>query len=176
MGQPMNTALVDYGIREERSDIRAHVCIEAKTVYVYPTRAGIVAIETGKYRAAPAYTGTIKTAMGYLVPPAEINFCRAVPIPSRVLEKASFSPSDDTTAKGEKAVRVVCWLLRAGLFPLWVTPAFVEEAEMQIEGMDILVRMNTRIQVKCDWRGGVGLRCTGNLFLQTQECNPFGRH
>jgi hypothetical protein len=44
---------------------------------------------------------------------------------------------------------------------------------MQFEGLDIVVATRVRIQVKLDFRGGEReLGGTGNLFLQTAECNP----
>jgi hypothetical protein len=36
-----NTKLVDYGIQTEESDLRAHVCVNARQVYVYPTKKGV---------------------------------------------------------------------------------------------------------------------------------------
>ena len=42
---------------------------------------------------------------------------------------------------------------------------------------DLLVTASLRIQVKCDYRGGPReLGGSGNLFLQTHECNPLRRH
>lgn len=171
-----NTRLVDYGIIQEKSDIRAHVSVAGKCVYVYPTNAGIEAIRKGSYRKAPAYTGDIKTAEGYLVPPKDISLCRTIEIPDHIMQKANFDEADTTTQKGDKAVRVVRWLLSTGRFPLWTDSRVIEDHDLQIDGMDIVVRMNTRIQVKCDWRAGNGQGCTGNLFLQVAECNPYGRH
>ena len=169
----MNTQLVPYGIYEEKTDIRAHVSVAGKCVYVYPTKKGIEAIENGTYRKAPAYTGDIKTAEGYLVPPKDIRMLRVIPIPQEIMDQAAFSESDTTTEKGSKAVRIVRWLLRNGKFPLWTEPGLIEDHDLQVDGTDIIVSLHTRIQVKCDWKAGSGPGCTGNLFLQVAECNPF---
>jgi len=48
----------------------------------------------------------------------------------------------------------------------------VEEKDMQISGWDITVKLNFRIQIKCDWKCGLGDGCTGNLFIQIAERNP----
>ena len=172
----MNTQLVNYGLAEEQSDIRAHVSVAGKCVYVYPTQCGLRAIETGFYPRRDAKTGEIVTAVGYLVPPAAIRQCRLVGVPDHIMAQAEFSETDTPTDKGAKAVRIVCWLLRSGLFPLWTEPGMVEDADLQINGVDITVHLKTRIQVKCDWRCGDGDGCTGNLFLQVAECNPFNWH
>ncbi len=48
---------------------------------------------------------------------------------------------------------------------------------MQIRGVDIVVRGQWRIQVKCDYDAGRGKdgSGTGNLFLQVAERNPLKR-
>ena len=172
----MNRLLVEYGIRQEQSDIRAHVSVLGRCVYVYPTCYGLEAVQSGGYRSAPARTGDVVTAMGYLVPPDRIKQCRRVAIPEHIMAKAAFEEGESTSSKGEKALRIVSWLLRAGRFPLWTEPQVVDELDMQTDGMDIIVSMRARIQVKCDWRCGDGEGCTGNLYIQTQECNPYSQY
>lgn len=178
---PGNAKLVDYGIQSEQSDIRAHVCVVVERVYVYPTRLGIEAISRGDYRKVPVYTYRnnirTKTAEGYLVPPKDIPRCVHMPIPDWLLAKLDFSPKDSTTAKGEKAVAVVTTFLRGGGFPLPVTGRVIKSHNLQVDGLDIYVDLKARIQVKCDYRGGPEeLGGTGNLFLQTAECNPYRQH
>lgn len=167
-----NTKLVEYGILSEGSDIRAHVCVLEKCVYVYPTVSGIETVKSGAYKKAVARQGEIITAVGYLVPPRKIKNCRRVDIPDHIIEKAAFSEFDTTTEKGDKAVRVVKWLLNNGLFPIWTNPNIVEDVDMQIKGVDIELNIGVKIQVKCDYRGGSGNFCTGNLYIQIAECNP----
>ena len=172
-----NTALVQYGILEEKSDYRAHVCIAAMTAYVFPTEEGRRAIEGGNHRTARAYQGDHVTAEGLLVPPDDINECQAVGIPEHWLVSLNFSESDSTTDKGEKAVKVVKGMLKKGMIALPLVANQIDDKDMQIEGVDIIVTGRVRIQVKCDYRGGDRrLGGTGNLFLQTKECNPYGLH
>lgn len=134
-------------------------------------------MQSGKYKARPGYQKGYDspTSMGFLVPPKDIARC--VPIPAKaIIDLYKFSEGDNTSAKGEKAVLVVAKLLRYGWFPLPVDPQIIEDADMQITGTDINVHAKFKIQVKCDYKGGEGSGCTGNLFLQTAEINPFSRY
>lgn len=176
LGETKPDYLVEYGILNERSDYRAHVCVLAETVYVFPTRSAIKAIQSGKYDGKPAYQpGYNKpTAWGFPVPVRDLE--RVIPLWAKVtIQAAAFCEDDSTSVKGDKAVKVVAALLKAGWFPLPVNPKIISDAEMQITGLDIYVRAECRIQVKCDYKGGVGRSCTGNLYLQTAEINPFKR-
>lgn len=177
-----NTELVEYGIQSEASDLRAHVCPNARMVYVYPTTRGLRAIESGKYRKVNGYQPgiAVATSEGYLVPPSDIWGC--IPINAKWhmdrVGKVSFSWS--TTEKGLWAVNVVAELLKYGWFPLWGNPSVVEQTDVQIKGIDLVITSSARIQVKCDFEGGEpkrdgikGDRVTGHLFLQVSECNPF---
>lgn len=169
-----NTKLVSYGIQNEKSDLRAHVCVKIKKVYIYPTEAGIEAVFSGKHPLAPAYTGSIKTATGYLVPPGCISNCEVFKIPDKWWKRVNFKDFDNTTIKGEKAVRIVKNMIIKGMMPaLKLKYEEVTEKDLQIEGTDIIIRSKAKIQVKCDYKGGEG--GTGNLFLQTSECNPLKR-
>lgn len=171
-----NTKLIEYGIQNEQSDLRAHVCVLAEKVYVYRTVDGISAMQSGKYRSKPAYTADIVTAWGYIVPALDIPSITWANIPRSWLDKLQFSEMESTSSKGEKAIKVVKGLLNRGYFPLLpLTVTEIEDTQLQISGADIHVTLNMQvsIQVKCDYRGGVGDGCTGNLYLQTAECNPF---
>lgn len=172
-----NTQLVEYGIQTEESDIRAHVCVLAKTVYVYRTIDGLSCVLSGKYARRPVYTGTIVTAQGYAVPANDVPGCQVVTIPDPWLNHLRFSNDDSTSIKGEKAIKVVKGLLKTGRFPLLpIDVSEVDDEQMQISGTDIKVSLSVdvKIQVKCDYRGGNGpYSCTGNLFLQVTECNPY---
>jgi len=171
---------VAYGIYEEKSDLRAHVGVLARTVYVYPTQPAITFLlgSNGTYRQAPVYTGEVQTARGYLVPPSHIPSLRTVSIPDHIMQQAAFAESDSTSDKGAKAVRIIKWLLATGRFPLRLDGREISDLDMQIQGLDIIVHTNLRIQVKCDWRASLERSkpvpaCTGNLFIQTHECNPY---
>jgi hypothetical protein len=179
-----NTKLVDYGIQTEESDLRAHVCVNARQVYVYPTKKGVEAIEKGNFRPATASQpgAAFVTAKGFLVPPNMIWGC--IPInASWAMQQAGPIRFEDTTSrKGEWAVDVVRYLLSRGWFPMWGSADVIESLDIQVKGIDVIVTSKARIQVKCDYEGGSpprpgrrGERITGNLFLQVAECNPFGR-
>lgn len=176
LGETKPDYLVPYGIQNERSDIRAHVCVLAQIVYVYPTVCGRKAIESKTYQGKPAsqkgYDGA--TAWGYAVPVDDIERMVSMRV-SHFIPLFGFQFDDITSVKGQKAVKLVAYMLRNGLFPLFVDPEVILDAEMQITGTDINVRSSHRIQVKCDYKGGKGRGCTGNLYLQTDEINPFKR-
>jgi hypothetical protein len=174
--------LSDYGIQNEQSDLRAHVCPLVRRVYVYPTAEGCRAIEAGGRSARPAYQAGVKgaTAMGYCVPPFDIRRCVALEVRADAWAAATFCKTDDTSTKGSKAVRFVAGMIRAGVFPL---PYVIGECNtdldrtMQIRGDDIVVAVGANrvhIQVKCDYCGGdKALGGTGNLYLQIAERNPL---
>lgn len=176
LGETKPDYLVSYGIQNEKSDIRVHVCVVAQIAYAYPTACGVAAMLSGKYVGKPGYQrGYDKpTSWGYLVPPNEISRCVPISIKS-ILHIFDFNEKDSTSVKGDKATRLVARLLQIGWFPLPVDPKIIEDTDMQISGTDINVQAGFRIQVKCDYRGGIGQGCTGNLYLQTAEINPFKR-
>lgn len=170
-----NTVLVEYGIQNEQSDLRAHVSVVTGLVYVFSTLAGQVAVATGGYRKVPVYTQGIVTAEGYLVPPQALTGCRKAFIPQQY--KDSIKATDSTSQKGDKAVAIVLHLLRVGMFPLIAQALPVHAKDLQVSGTDILFAMQGRVQVKCDYAGGeIKYGGTGNLFLQFAECNPFKQY
>lgn len=174
----MNKELVDYGIRDERSHIRAHVSPQTKRVYVFRTSKILDLIARNNYKSVPAYQPgfDFPTATGYLVPVSDVPDIRVLAWQSYQwwLE---FDERASTTAKGRKAVWVVRELMRLGRFPLWFDGAEVEDKQIDIEGTDIIVAGRWRIQVKCDWKAGAKEHGgSGNLFIQIQECNPGDLH
>ena len=175
-----NTKLVDYGIHNEGSDIRAHVCVVAKTVYVYPTIEGVSVVQSGTYQKRTVKTGAFVTAEGYLVPPSKIRRCLPVNVKS-LFDKYAIDFTDTQSVKGKRAVDIVLHMLKIGYFPFFVATDEVKDEMLQIQGTDIYVNAKMKIQVKCDFEGGEpkkpgerGDRVTGNLFLQIAECNPYG--
>lgn len=174
--------LHDYGIQNEQSDIRTHVCPVARRVYVFPTAEGRRAAESGNWPARWGYQMDVDgpTAMGYCVPPLAIRRCVALEVRAEAWEKAAFRRTDDTSEKGKKAVRFVRDMIRSGVFPL---PYAIGDCDtdldktMQIDGDDIVVSVGANrvhIQVKCDYPGGdAALGGTGNLYLQVAERNPL---
>lgn len=169
--------LFDYGIMTEASDIRAHVGVLARTIYVFQTEKARKLIEADpqKYEIRSAGQPGVKgtTAMGWLVPATDIPGIRGLRYDSYAW--GGFSERDSTSEKGRKAVEVVTALLRIGRFPLWMDAAESKDTTLQITGTDIIIFHKARIQVKCDWRCGGGEGCTGNLFLQKSERNPLRR-
>lgn len=174
----MNTELIDYGIREEKSHIRAHVSPQTKRVYVFRTSAVLHVIDEHEYKSVPAYQPgyDFPTATGYLVPVEDVPDLRVLAWQSQQwwLE---FDERASTTEKGKRAVWVVRELMRLGRFPLWFDGEEVEDRQIDIDGTDILVAGKWRIQVKCDWKAGRRKDGgSGNLFIQIQECNPGRLH
>jgi hypothetical protein len=174
----MNAELIDYGINQENSDIRAHVSPLAQIVYVYRTEEMLDLIATGAYpvKSARQPGFDIVTATGWCVPISDVVGIRPVAWKTCPLWSGFGTNQYDktTTVKGELACELVQRLLRMGRFPLWVVAVeSCEDKDMQVDGTDILVRGTWKIQTKCDWlaapkeHGG-----TGNLFIQRSEINP----
>jgi len=172
-----NTALIEHGIQTELSDIRAHVCPREGRVYIFPTQAGIKAIESQKYVVKDAYQeGTdVVTARGCWIPPMDIRRCVGLALPDRTWAYFQFRDSDSLSVKGSKALRLVLGIIRAGLFPGSLGGEKIRDLALDISGMDIIIKIHQMperiVQVKCDYAGGR----TG-LFLQLAECNPLARH
>jgi len=177
--------LVRYGIQNEHSHIRVHVCPRARRVYVYPTIRGIEAIESGKHRRVYGTQSGVSfaTSEGYLVPPFEIRECVSLSINPNVWRHMNFNESDDTSTKGGKAESMIVQMLKRGMLPIPAIGENIADADMQISGCDIYIKPNALrkqeivIQVKCDYPGGESeYGGTGNLFLQIAECNPLRKH
>lgn len=170
--------LVAYGIQDEMSHIRAHVCVVAQCVYFFPTKQVRDLVKRKKYRTAKAHQAGLLTSRGYLVPPSDIPRCVKVDIPNRVMKYAQFSERSNTSGKGNSAVMVVMRLLELNLIHKAI--GIVEDFATQRRGSDVMVYDDyscVHIQVKCDWNGGARtLGGSGNLFIQTHEWNPFCRY
>lgn len=79
-----------------------------------------------------------------------------------------------TSTKGLLATNIVVALLRRNLIALPFSIDVTDDKALQISGTDILIHSKVRLQVKCDFNAGDRrLGGTGNLFLQTEECNPY---
>lgn len=167
-----------YGIEEEQSDIRAHVSLPGRLVTVYRTADMVDLICTKSYRQKTATQPGVEfpTALGWLVPIEDI-------LPQYVMRSESFPwerwdhEAMDCSQKGEMAVKCVRAAILANKFPMWVCGHVNGDKELDIKGTDIIVSAKRRIQVKYDApayprsEGG-----TGNLFIQSHECNPFKLH
>ena len=168
-------ALFEYGIMTEQSDIRAHVSVVAQTIYVFPTKYGVSAIETHQPVLRSAGQPGVKgpTADGWLVKPDWITDLRRLRFPSWPHWEA-FTQDLSTSRKGAMAVDCVLAAMKVGRFPFWVDAVEDGRPYVQIAGTDVLVFCKKRVQVKCDYRGG-DPPGTGHLFLQRAERNPLKR-
>ncbi len=168
--------LFDYGIAQEQSDIRAHVAVAMRTIFVFRTKIAAALLgRPHQYRLVSAGQPGVEgpTATGYLVPPGDIPGIRRIECCKDPRWWAHFTDERaDTGAKGDAAVGVVVWLLRYGRFPLWVDADESEDRDIQRSGTDIIVCCKQRIQVKCDWHAGNPAK-SGCLFLQVSERNPL---
>lgn len=180
MNLPAPAQLVPYGIHNEQSDIRAHVAVFAQRVLVYQTRRMIALLSkrsyTRGYATQPGANGAT-TGEGILVPISDIPWLRTIPCPKFPWDTFPIKGAT-TSEKGAAAVSLVCLLLKHGGFPLWVFATESKDSEIQVQGTDIIIAARQRIQVKCDWCAGLKQwhpQCTGNLFIQTAEINPFKR-
>jgi len=167
-----------YGIDEEQSDIRAHVSLPGRRLTVYRTADMVALIAGNKYRRKIATQPGVEfpTALGWLVPLNDIQ-------PQFVITSGVFpwDKWDHATMncgqKGDMAVVCVKAAILANKFPLWVCGHVNGDKELDIQGTDIIVSARRRIQVKYDAPayptkdGG-----TGNLYVQTHECNPLKIH
>lgn len=116
------------------------------------------------------------TAMGSIVKTKSIDNIKSILIADCRFD--GFTEDLSTSEKGNRAVLIVQDLLKAGVFPLWVEGEFIKDTQIQIKGTDVIVKGQWKIEVKCDFRASLEPksphpRCTGNLFLQTAECNPL---
>lgn len=169
----MSEELFEYGIHTEASDIRAHVSVVHRSLYVFQTRNGVQAIAHHKPQLRPAYQNGVSgpTAEGWLVKPEWIPDLRTLPFISwDGWDK--FNESMPTNEKGALAVQCTLEAMKRGRFPFWVNASEDDRTNIQLKGTDILVFCRKRIQVKCDYRSGHTPKGTGNLFLQKSERNP----
>lgn len=167
--------LVEYGIHTEESDYRAHVCVVVHRLYWFRTVNGKTTVEDGNFPEVSVTVNGQVTAYGCLVPPGAIPFCQEYDIPSSVMGKAAFDAKDSASAKGDKAARVVRYMLAKKLIPHpTITFELIPEGHpLQMQGCDIRILLDAKVEVKCDWNGGPKeAGGTGNLFLQTHERNP----
>lgn len=171
--------LYDHGIETEDSDIRAHVSVVNKAVYVFRTIDAIEAIKDERYiKKAPATQQGVDglvTAMGYVMPINKIwgEGVRKVEFESPGWYKFTNKDKMDVSKKGRLAVACVRGAMRRGIFPFWLDAEDSKDRHVQIAGTDLIVTSNHRIQVKCDWDCGEKPNGTGNVYLQYAEANPL---
>lgn len=170
--------LVNYGIQNEHSNIRIHVCPKIEKVYVFATVETNKFISTKNYKMVKGFNTDGKySAKGYLVPPMDIPNVRRYDISTILLNTVGFNDDDNEKAKGDKAQDVVYTMLEYNkLFEVFSRPEIIYDEILQRNGCDIIID-GVWIEIKCDYIGGEVLsgypRTTGNLFLQTHERNYF---
>jgi len=172
-----NHGLFYSGIQTEKSDIRIHVSMSTKELYIFDTEDGVKTIK----RINPKWTvngqnGVVgMTALGYLVPFKEISSLRTVSFPEWP-KWSEFEESLPTPIKGLLAEQCVNAQIEKNPRPIYgdrLTLEQVRDRKTQIKGTDIIIRCcNLTISVKCDAASGK----TGNLFLQWAERNPLKLH
>jgi hypothetical protein len=160
-------SLHNYGIQNEESDFRIHICVEAKRLYLYETQSGLNSINW-RVKNVKGYQPGIKenTSLGFLVKPEEIEGCKSWRINENLFIRSKMSTAKSTTEKGIAAERIAYLFMKKwGWKPVRIT-----DKQEQIKGYDFMTNNNKKVQVKCDYKGGEG--GTGNLFIQTHESNP----
>lgn len=173
-----NRHLVQYGILQEASDYRVHIGYKTQFLFIFLTEAGRQAVRLAEFRnwkPLPASVdGRITTAMGYAIPMGMIEDLKEILIPLDIHRRYTIHEFESTTTKGQKAVQITVEMLKAELIPIPVKINTNSDESVQIEGTDIIINSFLRLQVKCDYKAGDKRRGgTGNLFLQTEECNPY---
>ena len=172
-----NTILVQYGIQNEGSHYRVHVGYKAQHVYVFPTESGRRCLERGSCTHQVVRTQGIETAKGYPVPISHIDGLSEIMIPPDIYRRYQIESFMATGTKGTLATGIVAEMMRRGLIPLPVAVDYADAKALQFSGTDIIVGSTLHIQVKLDFAGGSArYGGTGNLFLQTEECNPFRQY
>ena len=149
-----NTELVESGVQTYKCDWMIHICPGNRTAYVYFRENG-VAIMKG-YPHRPAYQSGIKTAMGHCVPPSAIFGLRKYTIPDSLIPAEWASDESDA---GRQAFAIA-------------QAMFGGDEETGLKEQHDGIDLGENIQVKAD----TPVYRTGNLYLQTHECNPFRKY
>lgn len=171
--------LVDYGIFSEVSDFRVHVCPIAKRLYVYPTQnaTDLLLNAVKHYPKVNGKTQEQITSEGYLVPPEDIPACFCILPKADLWAVAPIHARMTATQKGEAALKIVKAAAERGLLPIKMKVEIITDFDEQIEGVDVRVKGEACLQVKCDFAGGdKAAGGSGNLFLQIAEANPLKQH
>ena len=169
--------LVEHGIQEESSDVRAHVSVVNKKVYAYRTVDALAIIEKNNFPIGYAsQPGTrYYTGEGFLVPWDEIANIYVIDCKEWKYWAQFRALNISTTDKSHIATKVVWHCINTGKFRYTFCAREAGYLE-QIKGIDIVGANGCKIQVKCDWLCGERPKGTGNLFLQRAERNPFKRY
>jgi len=172
-----NIKLIKYGIEDEESDYRIHICYLEGYGYLFARENAIWQIKHFGYDYVPVFSllkdgSRCISAKGYKVPPMDIDKCQRIKIPDNISEKNHIWLKDSTTVKGMQAEKIARSMYERGLI---IVRTDLNEANVseQIKGKDFISR-SYALQVKCDYKGG--LDGTGFLYIQVEECNPYNAH
>lgn len=166
--------MTEYGINEDTSAMRVHVCPKARKLYVFPTESGRSAV-TSKSQVNGFQPGIeYATARGTLVCPTSISSVRIVFMDTA--DALKYCEEWPTDRKGKWAEDLVADYLEAGRIPLPFSAKTCRDVRLQFAGKDMIASGSFTIQVKCDGPGGIGYGASGKLFLQTHELNPLNKH
>lgn len=169
----MVNELVPYGIQNEKSSLRIHVCVRAGCLVIFKTSVVAWLVEQKSYPRKEVLTRGIVTAIGYTIPVEDIPDVITVNIPPALLHDDDLY-SKDTGTKGTAAERLALTMIRRGWFPPETFVGLIDDEHIQIDGADIHIEI--LIQVKCDAPGGPRKNGgTGNVFIQIAERNPFNK-
>jgi hypothetical protein len=172
----MISELFESGVHTENSDIRAHVGMYNRAVYVFKTAHANKILQThGRIKYAGQAGVGYATGKGKVVPWNSIEDIRELKFHSWP-RWDEFNENLSTSQKGKLAVDCVIDIMRLGRFPLWLDAEEDQRENIQIKGTDILLFCRKKIQVKCDALAGPKPKGTGNIFLQIAEVNPLSRY
>ena len=165
--------LVEYGIAQDESDYRLHVCLGTGFAYLYPTPGMTRLIGKRNYPLLSGHQQEIsdRTSAGYNVPLGDVPGLREIIIPADLLARVTVMRQSPLNEKGRQAVQMAKALFRRGLVPLPLEAEEYTDLSTQLKGLDLIVRGSSRVQVKCDFLGGRGGPFNA-LFVQTHERNP----
>ena len=175
MGSVGQRAVTDYQMVDtahEDADLRAHVGVHARTVYVFPPEHALRVGKEHGLQLVNAYQTNVEgpTATGFRVP---LDLLRPYLWSAFVPDWSGWAGFDrtlPTSEKGRRAQALVVELLCNGRFPMPTKPEIVTDRQRQIAGIDLVVNVLWKIQVKCDYRAGAN-GC--GIYFQLSERNPL---
>lgn len=172
-----STDLYEYGIADEQSDLRIHVCVKARRLYVYQTEVVRELLTVRDYPLRSASQNGQLTAYGYVIPWRDIPNIKEEEVAADIWKVIPIGRDMDPTEKGRRAAEIARAFLQTGTLRFAPLVEVVHDFDRQLAGADLVVSIRRIVQVKCDYNGGnKAYGGTGNLFIQTAERNPHQRH
>lgn len=168
-----NTKLIEHGIFQEQSYWRIHVSYTK--VFIFSTEKMKERCLSKQYRVKPAWQDKIETARGFLVPLKDVSDLQTVEIPDLIKKNYKWAPSQNVSLgqQGKIAEAIVHAMLQEGLIQLPIKVTVETRQASQFAGVDLVYTTESKgLEVKSDLRAEE----TGNLYIQTHECNPYKQH